>query len=88
MHCPGFIYNLGGSECLAQTYFGVLKSQLQDNQDPWHCGYVCNPWVLLAWGTVSECPEAIDVIVKIYRGDLSNRVANLRSSIFYDSQHS
>ena len=80
-----FIYNLGGSECLAEIYFGVLKSQLQDNQDP----DTVDMCALLGFclPEVSQCPEAIDAIVKIYReGDLSNRVAKHRSNIFYDSQ--
>ena len=75
-----FIYNLAYSECLAETYFGVLNSQLQDNQDP-DTVDIC---ALLGFclPEVSECPGAIDGIVKIYRGDLSNGVVKHRVKHF------
>ena len=76
---------MGGSECLAETYFGVLKSQLQDNQDP-ETVDICS-FLGFCLPEISECPRAIDGIVKIYcEGDLKNRVAKHRSNIFYNFQ--
>ena len=28
-----FAYNIGGSEAIAETYFGVMKPQIRDNHD-------------------------------------------------------
>ena len=78
-----FAYNLGGSEAIAETYFGIMQHQFKDNSlvetaDMRSLISYCLP-------DVAKCPKTVSAIAKIFReGDLQNKVAPHRSPIFYD----
>ena len=80
-----FIFNKGGSEALAETYFGIMKSLFKTNSSSETADM--RSLVGYCYPNVSNCPRAIDEIDKIYReGCLKNKVVPHRSPIFYDSR--
>ena len=83
-----YVYNLGGSEAIAETYFKVLESQRKDNQDP--STIDMRTFLSFVLPDPSKCPIAIEEISKIYRNgrnDLHNKVKRHRSNIFTDSRN-
>ena len=80
-----FVYNLGSSEALAKTYFGMMKHQFKDNASPDTADMrtvinFCIP-------EVSQCPNSIAEISKIYReGNLAKKVSKHRSGVFHDKR--
>ena len=80
-----YAFNIGGSEAIAETYFGVMKSQLKDNHDPETADM--RSLVKYCLPDPSHCPNAVEKIAKIYReGDLKNRVKRHRPNIFFDKR--
>ena len=80
-----FAYNIGGSEAIAETYFGVMKSQIKDNHDPNTADM--RSLVKFCLADPSHCPSAINEIAKIYReGDLKRKVRRHRTNIFIDKK--
>ena len=80
-----FVYNLGGSEALAETFFGVMKYQKKDNAAPETADM--RTLINFCIPEVSQCPNAISEISSLYReGSLASKVARHRSNIFYDTR--
>ena len=80
-----FAFNIGGSEALAETYFAIMKSQYQDNQDPETMDM--RTIINFCLPELSKCPVSLQEIVNIYReGDVRQKVSRHRSNIFYDSR--
>ena len=66
-----FVFNMGGSEALAETYFVAMKHQFKDNSSVETADL--RTLVSFCFPDVSRpnCPNAINEISKIYRvGDL------------------
>ena len=77
--------NIGGSEAIAETYYGIMTSQRKDN----HLNDTLDMRTLVDFciPNVSNCPEALSEISRIYLdGDLKNNIAKHRSQVFYDSR--
>ena len=55
-----FAYNIGGSEAIAETYFGIMKSQMKDNQDPETTNM--RTLIKMCLPEPSCCPNAIESI--------------------------
>ena len=80
-----FVYNLGGSEALAKTYFGVMKYKKKDNASAETADM--RTLINFCIPDVSQCPNAISSISNLFReGSLASKVARHRSKIFYDSR--
>ena len=76
---------MGGSEALAETFFGIMKHQYKDNSSIETADM--RTIVSYCFPDVSKCPNAIAAISKLYReGDLQNKVAPHRSPIIYDAR--
>lgn len=66
-----FAYNIGGSEAIAETYFGIMKSQMKDNHNPETTDL--RTIIKMTLPEPSCCPEAIKEISKLYiNGDKKN----------------
>ena len=80
-----YAYNIGGSEAIAETFFGVMAAQKKDNQDP----ETVDMRTVLSFCMPSpaQCPNAISEIATLHRlGDAKNRVRRHRCNIFYDAR--
>lgn len=80
-----FVYNIGGSEAIAETYFKVLEAQRQDNQNP----DTIDMRTLISYviPVPSQCPKSIKSIAEIYsQGDLKKKVKSHRTNIFTDER--
>ena len=80
-----FAFNMGGSEALAETYFGVMKHQFKDNSSSETADL--RTLIDFCYPDVSKCPKAITEISKIYiKGDIQKKAAPHRQPVFLDSR--
>lgn len=78
-------YNIGGSEAIAETYFGVMTSQHKDNQS--NDTLDMRTLISFCMPKLSKCPNAVSAIAEIYlKGDLAHKVAKHRSFLFTDAK--
>jgi len=59
-----FVYNIRGSEAIAESYFKIFDSQRKDNQNPETTDL--RTLVDFTIPEVSKCPQAVAEIAKIY----------------------
>lgn len=75
-----FAYNIGGSEAIAETYFGIMKSQIKDNHDAETTDL--RTLIKMCLPEPSCCEEIMGKIAEIYkRSDLPKNIKPHRSNI-------
>ena len=78
-------YNIGGSEAIAETYFGIMENQKQDNAS--HDTVDMRSLISYTMPDVSNCEKALDKISEIYlQGNMANKVSRHRANVFYDKR--
>ena len=81
----GIAFNIGGSEAIAETFFGVMEAQRKRNQDPLTADM--KTVISYCMPDPASCPNTIQSISEVYRkGDLKNKVKQHRSKVFYDKR--